>query len=73
MSNAKFEPMPCYKLHGQCFANKGGFCMVLTDTWFGKKECPFYATQDEVDAARWRAKQRLIRLNLTYLDRKYKE
>lgn len=72
MGNIKFEPKPCYKLHGHCFANKDGLCMILTETWFEKgKECPFFATQDEVDAARWRTKQRLIRLGMTYLEKKY--
>ena len=27
---------------GECFANKDGYCGILTDNDFGERECPFY-------------------------------
>lgn len=27
---------------GGCFANGDGFCKILTDNDFGKRECPFF-------------------------------
>lgn len=72
--NKKQEYKACMKLHGQCFANKDGLCMILTETWFKKgKECPFYATQDEVDAKRWQARRRLFELGLVDLEKKYRD
>ena len=72
LSNAKFEPKPCFKLLNNCFANKNGLCMILTDTWFPNgKSCPFYATQDEVDAKRWAARKRLIEIDKLELELKY--
>lgn len=40
---------PKCREHSDCFANKRGRCVCLKDSDFGKKPCPFYQHEDEVD------------------------
>lgn len=39
----------CESEHEDCFANKNRFCMALRDTYFGKHDCPFYKTRQQVE------------------------
>ncbi len=34
--------------HSDCFANKNGKCVCLTDTDFKDKKCPFYKPESEI-------------------------
>ena len=34
--------------HWDCFANKNGKCVSLTDNDFGGKSCPFFKSNDEI-------------------------
>lgn len=43
-----------------CFANKDGYCRILKSSNFGDKACPFYKTQEQGDAEKARAMERLI-------------
>lgn len=45
MNNPKYFPN-CNR--EDCFACKDGKCELLTDNDFGKRECPFYKTEEEV-------------------------
>lgn len=42
-----------------CFAHKDGHCVVLTDTTFKEKECPFHKTNDQVKEEKEYCQQRL--------------
>ena len=39
---------PACNAHKDCFANKHGKCICLSDNDFGKRDCPFYKTESEV-------------------------
>lgn len=36
------------RVHGDCFANKGGICTCLKDNDFNGRDCPFYKPADTV-------------------------
>lgn len=36
------------RIHGDCFANRGGVCTCLKDNDFGGRDCPFYKPADTV-------------------------
>lgn len=38
--------MPKCRMHGDCFANRGGVCICLKDNDFGGRDCPFYKPAD---------------------------
>lgn len=38
---------PCAKK--DCFANKKGVCAVLTDSYFSKRDCPFFKKKGTVE------------------------
>lgn len=47
-----------------CFAcaKESEICMLLTDTNFGKRECPFYKTRETYRLDREQAERRLTRI-----------
>ena len=54
MEEKKVAYPKCQYLHGSCFAyQKGGVCMLLTDTKFkDRDDCPFYKNAEEGKTAR---------------------
>lgn len=46
------------KRHADCFANKSGECLILVNTDFGKRECPFYKTSEQLKAERMSREER---------------
>ena len=38
---SKAEMQRC-RMHGDCFANRGGVCTCLKDNDFGGRDCPFF-------------------------------
>lgn len=44
---SKAEMQGC-RMHGDCFANRGGVCTCLKDNDFGGRDCPFYKPADTV-------------------------
>ena len=46
----------------KCFSNQDGVCFVLSDTNFGKRECPFYKTRETYRLDREAASRRLARI-----------
>ena len=44
---SKAEMQRC-RMHGDCFANRGGVCTCLKDNDFGGRDCPFYKPADTV-------------------------
>lgn len=36
------------RMHGDCFANRGGVCTCLKDNDFGGRDCPFYKPAETV-------------------------
>lgn len=61
----------CKQRLWDCFSFKEGCCTLLTDTEFGSKVCPFYATQSQVDKARQKAYDRLVAKGASPLIDKY--
>lgn len=47
---------PCWQKRTNCFAYVAGECMILLDTHFGARACPFFKTRAEI--ARQRAMMR---------------
>ena len=50
------KAFPVCDMHRNCFANKEGHCVCLSDNDFGNKDCPFYkpdtvTTMDEIRVA----------------------
>lgn len=41
------EDLPACNYHGDCFANRDGKCITLTDTSFKRGYCPFYKTEKQ--------------------------
>lgn len=39
----------CKDRHEDCFAYKRGLCILLTDTNFGKRSCPFYKPREQYE------------------------
>lgn len=37
----------CNREHTDCAAYRNGMCIILTDDDFGKKDCPFYKTNEQ--------------------------
>ena len=40
---------PVCETHRDCFANKDGQCVSLSDNNFGERDCPFFKHKSEVD------------------------
>lgn len=40
---------PKCEAHEDCFANKKGQCVCLSENDFGERDCPFYKPRSEVD------------------------
>lgn len=45
-----------------CFANKKNLCMILTNNSFSGKRCPFFKTQEQLDAQQEECRLRLEHL-----------
>lgn len=58
---------PVCGLHRDCFANKDGRCICLSDNDFGKKDCPFYKNKTEAENERRACRERLIYAGKKYL------
>ena len=59
--------LPCPFEHTDCFSNRGGLCRLLNNTDFNKKDCPFYATNEQVQESRQRSRNRLISIGASHL------
>lgn len=46
------EDLPACNHHSDCFANREGKCITLTDTSFKRWDCPFYKTEKQLNAER---------------------
>lgn len=46
------EDCPACNYHTDCFANREGKCITLTDTNFSRGYCPFYKNEDKLNAQR---------------------
>lgn len=46
------EDLPACNHHSDCFANREGKCITLTDTSFKRGDCPFYKTEKQLNAER---------------------
>ena len=44
--------LPNCNYHGDCFANREGKCIALTDTNFKRGYCPFYKNEDKLNTQR---------------------
>lgn len=62
---------PCMSNHPDCFANKSGICICLSDTDFHGRDCSFYATSEQVEERRRRSHDRLISIGAFDLIQKY--
>ncbi len=40
---------PACNKHSDCYANKKGSCVCLSDNDFGKRDCPFYKPNNEAN------------------------
>ena len=65
------ELKPCMSSHPDCFANKSGICICLSDTNFQGRDCPFYATSAQVEESRRRSHDRLVSIGAIDLIQKY--
>ena len=64
--------MKCSSHQTKCYARAAnGECKVLYNTDFGDNDCTFFATREQVDKAREKAKARLISLGRGDLIKKY--
>lgn len=45
--------------HSDCFAHCNGICLILYDTYFHGKDCPFYKTPDKIKEECEKSKERL--------------
>ena len=61
---SKAEMQRC-RMHGDCFANRGGVCTCLKDKDLGGRDCPFYKPADTV-----RKEQRRRNGGMVHGDRK---
>lgn len=64
------KPYSCHT-HTDCFANERGYCMVLNDTNFQGKDCPFFKTRAQSRESRRNAYFRLIATGRMHLIDKY--
>lgn len=46
------DDCPACNYHSDCFANREGKCIVLTDTNFRCEYCPFYKNEDKLNTQR---------------------
>ena len=53
------KAFPACNSHKDCFANKDSKCVCLSDNDFGKKDCPFYKPNTEVNMDEIRASCKL--------------
>ena len=70
MINNKFgfkRVFPVCGKHRDCFANKDGRCICLSDNDFGKKDCPFYKNKTEAENEQRVCRERLISAGKEYL------
>ena len=63
--------VPCTHNHEDCYAIQSGMCRLLKDTKFHGRDCPFYATKEQVNENRQMARERLISIGATDLLQKY--
>lgn len=68
---AKNKYPVCFNGHPDCFAYFSGECVVLDDTHFGKKGCPFYKTVEQAKDGKYRSYFRLMRIGRKDLIDKY--
>ena len=61
---SKAEMQRC-RMHGDCFANRGGVCTCLKDNDFGGRDCPVFKPADTV-----RKEQRRRNGGMVHGDRK---
>ena len=47
--NTSSECFPICNYHSDCFANREGKCITLTDTNFKRGYCPFYKNEDKLN------------------------
>lgn len=58
------EKKRCRQDRAACFAYKEGFCVVLKDTDFGERKCPFFKVHTQAQEEDIRRRQRLLALGL---------
>ncbi len=46
------DDCPVCNYHNDCFANREGKCIALTDTYFKRGYCPFYKNENKLNAER---------------------
>ena len=46
------DDCPACNYHSDCFANREGKCIILTDTNFKRGYCTFYRNEDKLNAKR---------------------
>ena len=50
--NISIDDFPTCNYHSDCFANREGKCIALTDTNFNRGHCPFYKTEEKLNEQR---------------------